>query len=86
MLPNQVSLLDTQKSVLQIETNVGKKEKLPLIRILAISGDGGCSIPLKPPESLLSHEIFKKKKGSSLSYSLRQGLRVITVPHCIQAC
>ena len=70
MLPNQVSLLDTQKSVLQIETNVGKKEKLPLIRILAISGDGGCSIPLKPPpEILLSNEIFKKRKGSSLSYS-----------------
>lgn len=72
MLPNQVLLIDPQKSVLQIETNVGKKENLPLIRILAIWGDGGCSIPLKPPlEILLSHEIFKEKKGSSLSYSLR---------------
>ena len=72
MLPNQVSLLDTQKSVFQIETNVGKKEKLPLIRILAIWGDGGYSVPVKPPpEILLSHESFKEKKGSSLSYSLR---------------
>ena len=51
-----------------MHANVGSKRKVPLVKMLAIWGDGGLGVPQKPPlKILLGHGSFRGRQGSHLS-------------------
>ena len=53
----------------------------------AMWGDGGLSVPQKPPpKMLLGRDRFQKETGESSQLIMEMGVRVITISHCVQAC
>ena len=81
----QVQLLPARKSVARgqvlLEREVAFNQNV--INLGRRWTQGPPKLPLK---ILLYHEDSSREKGSNLSYSLRERIRVITIPHWMQVC